>query len=110
MIVMKKLIYNKVTHELEFIEKKTLKEKMFKVMVKILKILPSAFIAGASIIISYVGLEVSQKVKEIYESQLEIMENDREPYFSIEHEPIGDTPIEKYIIYNDGGRISGRNY
>lgn len=77
--------------------------------------IPSFFLTIMSAIISVIGVIVSIKSTEIYNKQLEIIENDREPYFTIEcnrsdqiFEGSDYNYIKKeYIIKNTGGLITG---
>lgn len=85
---MKKLRYNKDTKEIDIIETEetglyVMKEWLEKNKI-FFEIFSLFFIGVMGIIISGVGLQINKRTAEIYKSQLEILENDREPYFEIE--------------------------
>ena len=48
------------------------------------EIFSSVLLALMSITISIVSLALNKRSTEVYEKQLEILENDREPYFTME--------------------------
>ncbi len=65
-----------------------------------------------SILISYFAWQNDTTSRIIANKELEILENDREAYFTIDcdktvTEDDGKTYISNYTIHNDGGRISG---
>lgn len=112
-----KIEYNEFTKELRLIEKE------HKIIIQIKNWLEKyrvffeagvmVFLSTMSIIISAVGVNINNKTKEIYEKQLEILENDREPHFTIDCETIFekfDTDSyyiqNRYIIKNEGGLIN----
>lgn len=71
------------------------------------------FLGVMGAVISGVGLKVNQKTAEIYQKQLEILDNDREPYFTINSETIFKRSDKdsyyiqmKYTIKNEGGLIT----
>jgi len=116
---MKKLIYNENTKEIDVMEQKNCSEKEkpkgFKAWLKNNKIffeIFSLFFVGVmSIILSVVGLRINKKTAEIYQKQLKIEEDNREPLFQLKTELINEN-IEKnqkeyrHIIKNEGGSIS----
>ena len=93
---MKKLIYNENTKEIDVVEKKHSPEKDEKEPRKVKKWLEenkiffdivSTFCVGTmGVVISFVGWKTNQRSADIYQRQLEILENDREPYFTINSE------------------------
>lgn len=71
-----------------------------------------AFVGIMGITISVIGLNFDKRTTEIYERQLEILDNDREPYFTINSETTYQSLEEdsyyiqsKYVIKNEGGLI-----
>ncbi len=78
------------------------------------EIFSSVLLALMSITISIVSLALNKRSTEVYEKQLEILENDREPYFTMECKPINGSFEESdycftkklYTITNIGGLIS----
>lgn len=66
-----------------------------------------------SIIISYFAWQNDMTSRQIANKELEILENDREAYFTISKsetvnsETDSDTFITEYTVSNDGGRING---
>lgn len=120
---MKKLIYNENTKEIDVVEKEHMPEKDEKKPRKDKKWLEenkifldifSTFCVGVmGLIISIVGWKTNQRSADIYQRQLEILDNDREPYFTIHCETVeklfeNDSYAKKmYIIRNEGGRING---
>lgn len=119
---MKKLIYNENTKEIDIVEKEDFppKEEKKKKGLKLwlennkiyFEVFSYLFVGAMGIIISFVGLKFNERTTEIYQRQLEILDNDREPYFSISCEKIyeqrkenGYFIINKYTIKNDGGLI-----
>lgn len=116
----KKIDYNKYTHEINFIKVKeyTLMQKVSKRLKKnklFITVIPSLSLTIMSVIISVIGVVESIKSTEIYNKQLEIMENDREPYFILKSKPIdgvysgNDYNYTKRLctIENGGGLITG---
>lgn len=109
---MKKLRYNKKTKEIDIIETEETRLNVIKKWLEKNKIffeIFSLFFLGVmGIIISGVGLQINKRTSEIYKSQLEILENDREPYFEIEivdnstESEEGDLTLE---IKNKGGYL-----
>lgn len=73
------------------------------------------FVGIMGIVLSFVGWKTNERSADIYQKQLEIMKNDREPYFTLKSEEIyeeveeteeDDTiAIRRYIISNNGGTI-----
>lgn len=129
---MKKLIYNKNTKEIDIVEEqvtedceKTEKENMkkepkgFKLWLENNKIFFEVFsyffVGIMGIIISFVGWQTNIRTEKIYQRQLKILDNDREPYFTIHCEPILERFESKdnyyikklYTIKNEGGLING---
>jgi hypothetical protein len=76
------------------------------------EIFSSVLLGVMSIIISVVGTQINNKTKKIYKKQLEILENDREPYFVLKCRklltffPPKIGKKKKYILKNIGGLIS----
>lgn len=114
---MKKLIYNDNTKEINIVKEELKKRKKVKKFFKRNKIYLEVFsmtIVGImGIIISFVGWRTDRRNSEIYQKQLEILQNDREPYFTIKCETILHNYLEegyyaqnKYTIKNEGGMIS----
>ncbi len=65
-----------------------------------------------SLIIAFVGVSIENKVQEISQKELEVLENDREAYFFVEkngYKVLDDkadiVTVTEYIIHNTGGRI-----
>ncbi len=128
---MKKLIYNEITKDIDIVEQEetqilkeseleddnkksvnNIKDKTKKLnrIKDFLKIFSSVLLSIMSIVISVVGVQINNKTKVIYEKQLEILENDREPYFTIKSEKFLGVPYEglnnydiEYEIKNEGG-------
>lgn len=118
---MKKINYDKYSHEINLEEtdknnswvsktrKKLNKNKIF------INLISSVFLTIMSITISIIGVIASVRSAEIYEEQLKIMENDREPYFTITSESVDGifngsdyNYVKKiYTIENEGGLIMG---
>lgn len=110
---MKIIKYNKKTKEIiiyeigKFITKKNI--------INFIKIIPSFALTVMSLVITWVGVGYNERSAEIYEKQLEIMENDREPYFILKSKPIdgvysgNDYNYTKRLcsIKNGGGLITG---
>ena len=92
----------------EFFESKTEKGRNFLNRNKIFfEVFSYLFVGVMGIIISYVGWQTNIKTAEIYQRQLEIMENDSEPRFSSELFWIDAENMEyAYKIENDGGIAS----
>lgn len=77
------------------------------------EIISSILLTFASLAVSCASNQINTKTKEISEKQLEILENDREPYFTIKSQ-IDDEISENYdyskkiyTIKNEGGLITG---
>ena len=76
------------------------------------EIFSSVLLGVMSIIISVVGTQINNKTKKIYKKQLEILEDDREPYFVLKCKknftffPPKLRKKKKYILKNIGGKIS----
>ena len=115
-----KIDYNKYTHEINFIKVKehTFMQKVRKRLTKnkiFIIVIPSFFLTIMSVIISVIGVVESIKSTEIYNKQLEIMENDREPYFILKSKPIDGVYSGNGYNYtkrlctieNGGGLITG---
>ena len=115
---MKKIKYNEYTNEIDVItvKKKYIGKKVRKFLNKnriFIIVIPSFFLTVMSVIISIIGVKANTRSTEIYNRQLEIMENDREPYFTIKSQI--DDEISKnydysekiYTIKNEGGLITG---
>lgn len=102
---MKKIKYNEHTHEI-VIEDKQRKKLLEKNSVSI-------FVSIVSTIFAILGLIINLIVTGIYKEQLEVMENDREPYFTITCNATDDkfeknSNMQKvYEIKNRGGLITG---
>lgn len=87
----------KIEKRREFLEKNKIFFEVFSYL----------FVGDMGIIISYVGWQTNIKTTEIYQRQLEIMENDSEPRFSSELFWIDTENMEyAYKIENDGGIAS----
>lgn len=79
------------------------------------KLISSILLAIMSLIVSWVGVKSNMRSENIYERQLEIMENDREPYFTIKCDLVGEGTGEEglkfkknlYTLSNKGGLITG---
>lgn len=115
---MKKLVYNEETKEIVIEEKepKIIKIKKFLEKYKIFcEIFSSVLLAIMSFVISIVGIQINERNSETNKRQLEIAENDREPYFVIKSESIDgkhkegeyEFTIKLYTITNEGGLITG---
>lgn len=117
---MKKMEYNKYTHEINIIKKKKYKRvrKLRKFLNKnqiFIILIPSLALTVMSVLISCFGYEANRRSVDIYEKQLEIMENDRDPYFIIKCDSIdnevsngdNDNKQKVYTITNKGGLITG---
>lgn len=98
----------------EFFESKTEKRRNFLNRNKIFfEVFSYLFVGVMGIIISYVGWKTNIRTAEIYQRQLEISDNDREPYFTIQCEPVVERfesednyyVKNKYTIKNEGGLI-----
>lgn len=73
------------------------------------------FLGIMGLIVSIAGYQINKRSSEIYQRQLEIMHNDREPYFTIKcediYEEVEETEetdkiaIKRYTIENKGGKI-----
>lgn len=120
---MKKLIYNENKKEIDVVElgktseeeeKKSRKVKTCLENNKIFFEVFSYVLVGImGIVISFVGWKTNKRSADIYQRQLEILDNDREPYFSLSYETIneernenGYNIINKYTIKNEGGLIN----
>lgn len=117
---MKKIDYNQHTHEINIIKikKSTWIKRIGKFLNKykiFIIVIPSFFLTIMSVLISAIGVMASIKSTEIYNRQLEILENDREPHFTIECNH-SDQIFEgsdynytkkEYTIKNEGGLITG---
>ncbi len=121
---MKKLVYDKETKEIvieeiessEEKEPKIIKIKKFFEKYKIFfEIFSSVLLAIMSFVISIVGIQINKRNSETNKRQLEIAENDREPYFVIKSETLDEKhkegnyefTIKLYTITNEGGLITG---
>lgn len=129
---MKKLAFNEITKEIDIIEQKeineiesseneNLKKKSERIRYCLernkifFEIFSLFFIGVMSIILSFFGWKTDKRSSDIYEKQLEIMNNDREPYFKIRSEEIYEEveetefnntiAIRRYTISNEGGKI-----
>lgn len=110
---MKKIKYNKYTHEI--VIKETNKKKMLETFIKYLNIAVSIILGVMGLIVSYNSVKTSERSEDIYRKQLEIMANDREPHFLVESKSIdkviqgSDYNYTKriYTIKNEGGLITG---
>lgn len=114
---MKKLIYNYNTNEMIFVEEESGKRNGIreclernKIFVEVFSLI---FVGVMGIVISFVGWRTDKRSSDIYQKQLEILQNDREPYFTIKCETVysdyqddGYYMQKKYTIKNEGGRIS----
>ena len=125
---MKKLVYNENTKGLDLLEQEMVEKKIeeenksklekirnFFERNKIFFEVFSLFFLGVmGVVISVVGVVINQRTAEIYQSQLEILDNDREPYFTMECEPIIESFESEdnyyiknlYTIKNEGGLIN----
>ena len=96
-------------------ERKIEANEKLKSRERIIKMIASFFGAVMGIVVSVVSCNVNNRSREIYEKQLEIITNDREPYFTIICNPINienekdDNYSRKklYTITNKGGLITG---
>ena len=117
---MKKIKYNKYTNEIDVIkvEKNTWIKRTRKLLNKnkiFIIVIPSFFLTVMSVMLSAIGVIASVKSTEIYNKQLEILENDREPYFLMKSKPVDGFYKGKDYIYtkklctinNKGGLITG---
>lgn len=117
---MKNIKYNKYTNEIDIVkvEKNTWIKRIRKLLNKnkiFIIVIPSFFLTVMSVILSNIGLITSIKSTAIYNKQLEILENDREPYFLMKSEPVDgiyegkDYSYTKKLctIKNKGGLITG---
>lgn len=120
---MKKLIYNKHTNEIDLIEQKEIEnsEKLEKNFAKkiagirerlernkiFFEVFSLIFLGIMGAILSFVGVMINQRTADIYQKQLEIMENDSEPSFYSELCWIDAESMEYvYEIKNNGGIAS----
>lgn len=119
---MKKLIYDKNTKEISIIEKQeteNIKKKSTKVKLWLesnkicFEIFSYVFVGIMGIIISFAGWKTNERSANIYKRQLEILENDREPHFTISNKIIFKKQKDEgyykqicYTIKNDGGVIN----
>lgn len=119
---MKKLIYNENTKEINVINDEQLENpkggKRLRNWLKenkiFFEIFSCIFLDIMSIILSLVGLRVNKKTAEIYQEQLEILEDDREAYFILDYDLINEDIVENenehfYVLKNVGGKISHAN-
>lgn len=126
---MKKLIYNENTKEIDVIEQEDLPEsenpnkeksrvKIWLESNKIFFDIVSTFCVGLmGIVISFAGCSINKETMEIYERQLEILENDKKPHFTIKYDSLsvdttqigddGKIPKCYYNIVNKGEDITG---
>ncbi len=104
----------KIKRVRDFFESKTEKRRNFLNRNKIFfEVFSYLFVGVMGIIISYVGWQTNIRTAEIYQRQLEILDNDREPYFTIQCEPVIERFESKdnyyiknmYTIKNEGGLI-----
>ncbi len=125
---MKKIRYNKNEKEIDAIEKEGFSEtgkdnekktKLDKAWLEknriFFEVFSYVFVGIMGIVISYVGWKTNERSADIYQKQLEIMKNDREPYFKIKSEEIYEETektednetiaIKRYTIFNEGGVI-----
>lgn len=110
---MKKIKYNKYTHEI-VVEETNIK-KLLKNFIKYASLISSMILGVMGIYVSYNSAKTSKRSENIYQKQLEIMANDREPYFLVESKSIdkifqgSDYNYTKkiYTIKNEGGLITG---
>lgn len=114
---MKKLVYNENTKEIDVVDKE--KPRRIRIWLENNKVFFEIFsyvvVGIMGIVISFVGWKTNERSADIYQKQLEIMKNDREPYFTLKSEEIyeeveetkeDDTiAIRRYIISNNGGTI-----
>lgn len=110
----------KYTNEIDIVKirKNTLIKRTRKFLKKnkiFIIVIPSFFLTVMSVIVSSFGVITSIKSTEIYDKQLEILENDREPYFLIKSELVDgiyqgrdyDYTKKLCTIKNKGGLITG---
>lgn len=114
---MKKLLYNENTKEIDVIEedfplkeKEREKPRRVKIWLENNKVFFEIFsfvIVGAmGVVISFVTWKTNERSAEIYQKQLEIEDNDREPYFTTKELNIDNEKNAKITIENKGGRIT----
>lgn len=114
---MKKLMYNENTKEVDVAEEdfplqeeEREKPRRVKIWLENNKIFFEIFsfvIVGAmGVIISFVTWKTDERSAEIYQKQLEIEDNTREPYFETKELNIEDKKKAKLTIENRGGRIT----
>lgn len=95
-------------------EKKNIREWLEKNKI-LFEIVSSVCLTLMSIVTLAVSISFNQNSSKLYKKELEILENDREPYFTIKCEPIGGKFEENgysftkklYTVKNGGGLITG---
>jgi hypothetical protein len=101
----KKFLKSNTERQRKFLEKNKIYFEVFSYV----------FVGIMGIMISYVGWKTNIRTAQIYQRQLDILDNDREPYFTIHCKPIlerfeseDDYYTKKlYTIKNEGGLING---
>lgn len=116
---MKKIEYNKYTHEIiiEETNKKKIHKKTVKKFYKIFELISSIILGVMGIYVSFNSAKISQRSEDIYRKQLEITVNDRDPYFLAKSKSIDKVfqgsdynyTRKIYTIKNEGGLITGAN-
>lgn len=110
-----KLMYNNIKKDIEVINKKIGIKNFLEKNKIYFETIVMVFLTIMSIVISVVGLRIDKRNQEISQKELEIIENDREPYFKIEcdsnyvnNKNFDDYIMKKkYTITNTGGSIYG---
>lgn len=114
---MKKIVYNENTKEIDVIEKEDTKERSKVIRAWLEKnkiffeVFSYVFVGIMGIVLSVVGWKTNERSMKINQKQLEIQDNDREPYFKFEenyvYKKLGDKKLtRKCTLKNIGGRIS----
>lgn len=110
---MKRLMHIETTKEINIIEEKQnerrLKNKEKKKKKKnFYKIFAPVFLTVINVIISYAALNSNRETETIYQEQLRILQDDREPCFTlVKKEDAKENEIGYfYTLKNVGGRIS----
>ena len=105
---MKELNYNEITKEIDIKKKKDERKKRKKRKKRFYKTFASIILTVVNVIISCVAVNSSKKTEAIYQEQLNILKDDREPCFSlVKREDAKENEIGYfYTLKNVGGRIS----
>lgn len=121
---MKKLIYNENTKEINIVEKEAFSAKGKKKPKRVkswlennkiyFEVFSYLFVGVMGIVISLAGCSINKQTMKIYERQLEILTDDREPYFIMNSNKKSDRSYDDsnnynieliYEIKNKGGLI-----